>query len=116
MKRTGVFLLASAGVIGLAGALLLLVFPGRPGLVAIGVSAAIALCVQVVAFSILRSFRDQSVFVGWGIGSVLRLGVLVAYALIAVRSGALPAVPALLSLATFLFATMFLEPLFLERR
>ncbi|HEX6252104.1 MAG TPA: hypothetical protein VFZ56_11775, partial [Gemmatimonadaceae bacterium] len=110
MRRTGLFGLVSAGVIVTAGALLLLVFPGRPSTVAIALSAAVALLVQLVAFTILRRTRDSGVLVGWGLGSILRLGTLAVYALVVIQLLGLPATPALVSLATFLFATMILEP------
>jgi hypothetical protein len=114
LRHTGVFMLASLGVMAAAGGLLLLVFPGRHSATAIAASAAVALLVQLVAFTILRRLRGQTVFIGWGIGSVLRLAALGCYALLLGRGTALPVVPGLISLATFLFATMVLEPLLLD--
>lgn len=114
MRRTGLFGLVSAGVIVTAGAVLLLFFPGQPSAVAIALSAAVALLVQLVAFTILRRTRGSGVLVGWGLGSILRLGTLAVYALVVIQLLDLPATPALVSLATFLFATMILEPLLLE--
>ena len=115
MKRTGAFVLASAAVIGVLGALLLLVFPGAGSTRAIAWSAGVALVVQLAAFTILRRMRSSgAVMIGWGLGSLLRLAALALYAFVAVRSLGFPAVPALVSLAAFLFATMFLEPFLLE--
>lgn len=114
MRRTGLFGVVSAGVIVTAGALLVLVFPGQPSAVAIALSAAVALLVQLVAFTILRRTRESGVLIGWGLGSILRLGTLAVYALVVIQLLGLPAAPALVSLATFLFATMILEPLLLE--
>jgi hypothetical protein len=115
VKRTAAFALASVGVIGLLGGLLLLVFPGAASARAIAWSAGVALLVQLAAFTILRRMRSSgAVMIGWGLGSLLRLTALALYAFVAVRSLGFPAVPALVSLATFLFATMFLEPFLLE--
>lgn len=114
MRRTGLFGLVSAGVIATAGAILLLVFPGQPSAVAIALSAAVALLVQLVAFTILRRTRGSGFLIGWGFGSLLRLAALGGYALVVGATTSLPIVPGLLSLATFLFATMILEPLLLD--
>ncbi len=114
MKRTGLFAAAAGIAILIAGALLLLVFPGSGAATAIVSSAAIALLVQLVAFTILRRMRGQGVLIGWGLGSLLRLGTLAVYGFAAVRLLGFPATPALLSLATFLFVTMLLEPMMLE--
>jgi hypothetical protein len=114
MSRTSLFGLVSAGVIVAAGAVLLLVFPGQPSAAAIALSAAVALLVQLVAFTILRRTRSSGILVGWGLGSLLRLGTLAVYALVVIQLIGLPAAPALVSLAAFLFATMILEPLLLE--
>ena len=115
MKRTVAFVLASAGLVAVLGALLMLVFPGAASARAIAWSAGVALLVQLAAFTILRLMRGSAVMIGWGLGSLLRLATIALYALVAVRSLGFPAVPALVSLAAFLFATMFLEPLLLER-
>lgn len=114
MRRTGVFGLVSAGVILATGAVMLLVFPGRPSGIAIALSAGVALLVQLVAFTILRRTRGSGFLIGWGFGSLLRLGSLVVYALVVIQLLGLPATPAMVSLAAFLFATMLLEPLLLE--
>ena len=114
MKRTGLFALAAAGTVLVAGVLLALVFPGPEAAAAIAVSAVLALAVQLAAFTILRRMRGQGVLIGWGLGSLLRLGTLAVYGFLAARVFGLPVTPALLSLAAFLFATMLLEPLLLE--
>jgi hypothetical protein len=114
MRRTGLFGLASAGVILTAGAVLLLIFRGQPNAVAIALSAGVALLVQLVAFTILRRMGGASFLIGWGLGSLLRLASLAVYGLVVVGLFDLPATAALVSLATFLFATMILEPLLLE--
>lgn len=113
MKRTGLFGLVAAGTILVAAVLLVLVFPGPEAARAIALSAILALLVQLVAFTILRRMQGQGVLIGWGLGSLLRLGTLAVYGLAATRLLGLPVTPALLSLAAFLFLTMILEPLLL---
>lgn len=114
MKRTLIFAAASLGLIMLAGAALSLAFPGEDNARAILTSAAIAVAVQVAAFVILRVMRGPTVMLGWGIGSGLRFLALILYGFAASRLLGLPLTSALVSLATFLFATSLLEPLLLE--
>lgn len=114
MKRTAMFALASLGVILAAGLLLALVFPGGDNVRAIGVSAALALAVQLAAFAILRARPGPAVMIGWGIGSIVRFATLIVYGFLAQGAFGLPLTAALVSLATFLFATSILEPMFLK--
>ncbi len=51
----------------------------------------------------------------WGLGALLRLIVLVAYAFVADRVLGIPLAPALLSLAAFFFVTTLIESLLLQR-
>ena len=115
MKRTLIFAAASLGLIALAAAVLTLAFPGTDNARAIGASAAIALAVQVAAFVILRVMRGPTVMIGWGIGSGVRFLTLIVYGFAASSVLGLPLTAALVSLATFLFATSVLEPLLLEK-
>ncbi|MGI8548716.1 MAG: hypothetical protein ACR2M1_15535 [Gemmatimonadaceae bacterium] len=50
---------------------------------------------------------------GWGLGALLRLIVLVAYAFVADRVLGIPLAPALVSLAAFFFVTTLIESLLL---
>jgi hypothetical protein len=115
MKRTLIFAAASLGLIALSGAALSLAFPGADNARAIATSAAIALGVQVAAFAILRVMRGPTFMIGWGIGSGVRFLALIVYGFAASSVFGLPLTAALVSLATFLFATSVLEPLLLER-
>lgn len=100
---------ATAALVALAGLLLRLVFRG-PGVgTAIAASAGLALVVQLLMFVAARAAPPRQVFVVWVAGALVRLVALVAYALGAVRLLALPAAPALLSLATFFFVTTLAE-------
>ena len=104
-----------AGSVALGGVLLLLlvVFQGPGGRRAVLVSGAIALVVQALAFTLARLASPGNVLKAWGVGSVLRLAVLVVYALVLVGPLGLPAVPALVSLAALLFVSTVLESLLL---
>ena len=85
---------------------------GRPLVVT---SAGLALVVQLVTFGVARLFQRRNVLVGWGLGSMLRLMVLVLYAVVVARLWRAPAAPALLSFVAFLFVTTVVEPIFLKR-
>lgn len=115
MKRALVFLAAAAGLIAIIGVVLALVFPGSANLRAIAISAALALAVQMVSFLILQKMQGQTVMIGWGLGSLVRFGALIAYGLLATDMLGLPLSAALFSLAAFLFATSILEPVMLQR-
>jgi hypothetical protein len=78
-------------------------------------SAVIALGVQVLAFAIARPFVATNPVAGWGLGSLLRMGVLVLHALVGTKALGLETGPALMSLVGFLFVTMLVEPLFLKQ-
>ena len=85
---------------------------GRPAVLA---AAGVAFVVQLIAFAIARQMQDANLFLGWGLGSLLRLITLALFALIVARLWRAPLTPALLSLAGFLFITTVVEPLFLKR-
>jgi hypothetical protein len=107
------FAAATVGLIVIAWLLLRLGYDSPAEQRAIGTSAAVALLVQIATFAIARRASPRSVIVGWGLGAMLRLAVLVTYALLAVPPLALPRSAALVSLATFLFVSMLVEPLLL---
>jgi hypothetical protein len=82
---------------------------------ALGISAAVAFVVQMAAFLVVREMaRRKNVMAGWGIGIALRFGALVIFALVAVPRLELPLSASLLGLATFLFVSTLIEPLFLK--
>ncbi len=91
-----------------------LVYPGADARRAIVASAAVAFVVQLVAFALARiAASRQNAIAGWGLGALLRMGVLAVYALVVVKALGLLAVPALVSLATFFFVSTLVEPLLL---
>lgn len=76
-------------------------------------SLAFGLVIQLVAFVVARSVGREKIMIGWGLGSLLRLVALAAYAWVVVPALGLPMAPALLSLAAVFFVTMLIEPLLL---
>ena len=107
-----------------AGTAALIIFGGAWGVTllrpdpeiarAVWSSAVIAFGVQLITFAVAKPFLTTNPIAGWGLGSLIRLGVLVLYALVGTKALALQSGPALLSLAGFLFVTMLIEPLFLK--
>jgi hypothetical protein len=80
---------------------------------AVWTSAGVAYAVQLLAFAIARLLRRDNVMVGWGMGVLVRLVTLVAFALVFVKALGLAPTAALISLATCFFVTTLVEPLFL---
>jgi hypothetical protein len=107
-----------------AGTAVVLIFGGAWGITllrpepeiarAVWSSAVIAFGVQLIAFAVAKPFLAKNPIAGWGLGSVIRFGVLILHALVGTKALALQSGPALLSLAGFLFITMLIEPLFLK--
>jgi len=82
---------------------------------AIDISAMVAVVVQIAAFAATKSMAPKNIMAAWGMGALARMLTLFVYALLAVKVLGLPPVPALISLAVFLFLSTLLEPLFLRR-
>lgn len=78
-------------------------------------SAAIALAVQLLAFTMARLLQPTHLLLGWGLGSVLRVVALMTYAVVVAKVWRAPLTPALLSFTAFLFVTTVFEPVFLKR-
>lgn len=83
---------------------------------AIWISSLVGLAVQVIALVIVRSFGRERLLVGWGMGTMLRLVVLVGYALVGVPMLGIPLVPAMLTLASVFFVTLMIEPFLLPKK
>lgn len=114
MKQAGLFAVVSVLLVGLSAALLSLLYSTPDARRAVLISAVLALLVQAAAFAIVRGMARTNVIAGWGLGAMLRLAVLVAYAMVVVPRFGLPSSPATISLAVFLFVTTLVEPLFLK--
>jgi hypothetical protein len=114
MKAIAAYAVVSALLIGAVGGVLALAFPAPDARHAIHVSAWVAFAVQLFAFAVLRLTARENVIAGWGLGAVLRMLTLVAYALVVVKALGLVAGAALVSLAAFFFVSMLVEPLLLK--
>jgi hypothetical protein len=115
VKRALVFAAACLGIIGALWVILVLVFTESTVRRALAISGAVAFIVQVAAFLVVREMaRRKNVMAGWGIGIALRFSALVIFALVAVPRLELPLSASLLGLATFLFVSTLIEPLFLK--
>ena len=109
MRGFAIFAAAALAAIALAGGALALVFRSPGSGRAIAISAALAWGVQLFTYAVLRLAGRSKVMAAWGLGAVMRLALLLLYALLGIKVLALPAAPALLSLATFLFISTLIE-------
>jgi hypothetical protein len=115
MKRALFFAVTCVAVIAVVWWLAEVLFPNDAGRQALGTAAAVAFVAQMVAFLVARGFaRRKNVMAGWGIGIALRFVVLLLFGLVAVPKLGLPLGTSLLALATFLFVSTLIEPLFLK--
>lgn len=82
---------------------------------AIWTSVGVAVVVQVLALLVGRSFGKDRILVGWGMGALLRLVVVLVYGFAVIPALGLPLAPALLSLVAILFVTTLFEPFLLTK-
>jgi len=114
MRRVGLYAAIAATLIGTAAGLLALPFDAPIERRSILISAVLAFVVQLAAFAAIGLASAANVMTGWGIGVLVRLLVLVAYALLVVQAVGLAPAAALISLATFFFLCTLVEPLVLQ--
>lgn len=117
-RSLGLFAAISLAIIFHAWLLLRLVFTSEAQHQALLASAGLAFAVQVGAFAFLAPGKSNAAAPGelllrWGMGAVLRLVVLVMFAVLA-NVLRLPLDAALVGLATYFFLTMIAEPLLLN--
>ena len=110
----GKYAVATVAVVLVVGALLALPFHGPGDVAAIGLSGAIALSVQLAAFTLGRMAGVNNVMARMGTGAILRLLTLVVYAILVAKVLLLPIVAALISLAAFFFLSTLIEPLLIK--
>jgi hypothetical protein len=115
VRSWAVYAVAAIASIMATAWLLTLGFTGPGDAAAIRLSAIVAIVVQLVAFAVTKAIAQRHLIAGWGAGSLLRFLTLGVFALLAVKVLGLPPVAALVSLATFLFLSTLIEPLFLRR-
>jgi len=111
----GRYALVTGALVAAVAWLLTLTLSGPGATAAIGISAVVAVVVQIAAFAVTKSMIPRNVIAGWGAGSLVRFLTLFVYGLLAVKVLGLPPVPALISLVVFFFLSTLLEPLFLRR-
>jgi hypothetical protein len=109
VRGLALFAALALAAIVVTGGLLALVFRAPGSARAILVSAALAWGVQLFTYAVVRLAGRSRVMAAWGLGAVMRLSLLLLYAFVGVRVLGLPAAPALLSLATFLFVSTVIE-------
>ena len=118
VRSLGFFAAISAAIIFHTWLVLRLVFNTAAQQQAMLLSAGLAFAVQVGAFALLTPGKTDGAVSGelilrWGMGAVIRLFVLVVFAVLA-SVLKLPLDAALVSLATYFFLTMLAEPLLLN--
>jgi hypothetical protein len=113
-KGLGRYALATIGVVAVVGALLSLAFRGPGDLLAISLSALLAIGVQLVAFPLSRAAGPNNLMARMGTGALLRLFTVVVYAILAAKVFELSLIAALVSLAAFFFLSTLIEPLLIK--
>lgn len=113
MKAGAYFSAATAGLIVVSWLLLRLGFTTPAERNALLISAGVAWGVQLATFAIARGAGHRNLMISWGMGTALRLVVLVFYAFLVAPAFGLPRTAALMSLVTFLFVSMIIEPFLL---
>ncbi len=114
MKAFALFAAVTVGIALLGSWIFGLVWDGADAARAVTTSAVVAVVVQLFGFAIVRLTARSNPIAGWGLGALLRMGVLVLYALVGVQALGLASAPALLSLAAFFFVSTLVEPLLLN--
>ena len=104
----------TVGIVLVVGILFSLVFRGPGDAKAIGWSGAVAIIVQLAAFTLSRVAGQGNLMARMGMGMLLRFLGLVIYSLLVLLVFKLPAVAALVSLATFFFLSTLIEPLLIK--
>ncbi|HLV25659.1 MAG TPA: hypothetical protein VKZ41_05075 [Gemmatimonadales bacterium] len=81
---------------------------------AVLVSACVAFVVQVISFIALRFGGRENMIAMWGVGMLLRMATLAAFAFVVVGALGLPSGAALISLVAFFLVSSLLEPLLIN--
>ena len=114
MKRTISFAAACLTVIGATSVLLWFAFRSPNDRRAVAMGAGVAFVVQLAAFGVALSFARTNIMAGWGLGVVVRVLALAAYAWVGVPTLGLPMSAALVSVALYFFVSTLVEPFFLK--
>lgn len=114
MRRWASFGAVCLTVIAALAAILGVVYRSPVERRAVWVAAGVALAIQLAAFAAVRAGARKNVMVGWGAGIGIRFAAFLVWGLAGVSQLGLPQGAALLSMASFLFVTTVIEPLFLK--
>jgi hypothetical membrane protein len=115
MRRGATFGAVCLTVIAVLAALLGVFYHRPEDRRALWVAAGIALVVQLAAFAAVHlGARKRNVIVGWAVGIGIRFAAFIVWASVGVSQLGLPQGAALLSMASYLFVTTLIEPLFLK--
>lgn len=114
MRAFAIFLAATVAIVLVGGWAISLAWPSAEAAQAIRISGIVAVVVQLLAFAIMRLVGRRNAIGAWGVGSVLRFATLIGYALLFSKGLGAAQMPALLSLALFLFLSSLVEPLLLN--
>lgn len=114
MRRVGLYAVIAAVLITITALLMTMMFDSALDRRSIMISAVLAFVVQLAAFAAVALASSTNIMAGWGIGVLVRLLVLVAYALLVIQAIGLAPVAALISLAAFFFLCTLVEPLVLR--
>lgn len=109
------YAIVTIALVAISAWMLTLALTGAGASSAIGISATVAVIVQIAAFAATKRMAPANIVAAWGMGALVRMLTLFVYALLAVKVFGLPPVPTLLSFAVFLLLSTLLEPLFLRR-
>ena len=110
------YVVAMIAVLAIVGALLSLLFRGPGDALAVWVTAAVALVVQLCASALGRLVGQgpAGLMARMGVGMLVRFLALVVYALLVTLVFKMRIVAALISMAAFFFLTTLAEPLFIR--
>lgn len=111
-RAAGLFAAAALIVMGIAALVLSRFYSSPDEIRSIVVSGGVAFGVQMLTFVMLKLAGPKNVMAAWGVGAIVRLVMLVVYALVIVPAVGLTT-SAPLFLAVFFFLTMLVEPLLL---
>lgn len=114
MRSVAVFAAASLVMLAAGVWLFGLVYEAPDARHAIMVSACVAFVVQVISFIALRFGGRENMMAMWGVGMLLRMATLAAFAFVVVGALGLPSGAALVSLVAFFFVSSLLEPLLIN--
>ncbi len=115
MKEWATYAAASLATIAAIGVLLgLTAFRTPADHRALLIAGSVAWGVQLLTFAVVRFAGRRQVMKAWAAGVTLRFATLALFAFVALRVLALPATPALIGLAAFLFVSTLLETRFLS--